>query len=60
MGNKKDISRSRRFIIHDSRTPGIEKVVIHHDLDEIVLKIYGEEEKKRGKPADIIPLKRDR
>ncbi len=49
---------TRKFIVHDKRTPGLETVVIEHDLGEITRSVYGKD-KKQDKPADVIPLKRD-
>lgn len=51
---KKD--NTRRFIVKDSRSLFLDKHVIQHDLDAIIREVRGEEEKKHGHPAEVIPF----
>ena len=58
MTDKKDIFPTRRLTVHDGDWPG-PKVVIQHDMSEMIREVFNLEKKKQDKPADVIPLKRD-
>jgi len=55
---KKDIFPTRRLTVHDNKWPG-DKIVIEHDMSDFIRETFGLEKKEQGKPADVIPLKRD-
>lgn len=53
----KDLFPTRRLTVHEKDWP--ETIIIQHDIGPAIRESFGIEERKRGKPADVVPLKRD-
>ncbi|ATW24165.1 hypothetical protein [Candidatus Formimonas warabiya] len=58
MTKEKDLFPTRRLTVINKDWP--ETIIIQHDIGPMIRKTFGLEGKKPDKPADIIPLKRDR
>ncbi len=58
MSKKKGLFPTRKLTVKQKDWP--DTIVFQHDLGPMIRETFGLDEKKQDKPADVIPLKRDR